>query len=62
MTPPGLLPWDRLPACPFLHDFGSVMLMVAVFILLKPDRLEANSVRPCFCRVVEREIGCMFAS
>ena len=36
--------------------------MIAILFLLKPDRLEANSVRPCFCRVVEREIGCMFAS
>jgi len=38
------------------------MLMVTVLFLLKPDRLEAYSVRHCFCLVLEREIGCMFAS
>ena len=36
--------------------------MITVLFLLNPDRLEANSVRHCFCLVVEREIGCMFAS
>ena len=35
------LPWDRLPACPLLHDVGSVMQMVTVLFILKPDRLEA---------------------
>ena len=40
-TAHGLRPWDRLPACPLLHDVGSEMLMVAVLFLLKLDRLEA---------------------
>jgi len=35
------LAWDRLPACPLLHDVGSVIQMVTVFFILKPDRLEA---------------------
>ena len=40
-TAHGLLPWDRLPACHCLHDFGPDMLIVTVLFLLKPDRLEA---------------------
>jgi hypothetical protein len=57
-----MLAWDWLSACPFLHDLDSEILMVTDHFLLKADRLEANSVRPGICRVVEREIGCMFAS
>ena len=57
-----MLPWYRLPAWPSFHDLDSEILVVTVHFLLKADRLEANSVRPGICRVVEREIGCMFAS
>jgi hypothetical protein len=36
-----MLAWDRLPACPFVHDPDSEILMVTVHFLLKADRLEA---------------------
>jgi hypothetical protein len=36
-----MLAWDRLPACPFLHDLDSEILMVTEHFLLKADRLEA---------------------
>jgi hypothetical protein len=36
-----MLAWDWLPACPFLHDLDSEILMVTEHFLLKADRLEA---------------------